>query len=209
MSPHDAMFNQVMIADDAQADSGKASWPAFPGERPAKQKLIAWIDAWEDDLNTAGFSAILRGELPFECQKLKPRDLLLVPADADSLRVALYAEKNAQITFENEIKKDECDARILECKNRLAAKLKKALRPTAPLLLGRLLAKHGFVDKFGGQELVVPDAYDGVSMFHDIKAMLIDQEVSRYDLKTYQKLYEKIRDASQCGARGVRQCRYG
>ena len=25
-----------MIADDASADSGKATWPAFPGERPAK-----------------------------------------------------------------------------------------------------------------------------------------------------------------------------
>ena len=130
MSPNDAMFNQVMIADDAQADSGKPTWPAFPGERPAKQKLIAWLDAWEDDLNTAGFSAIMRGELPFECQKLKPRELLSVPADADPLRVALYAEKNAQIQFDNEIKKDECDARILECKNRLAAKLKKALRPS-------------------------------------------------------------------------------
>ena len=31
-------------------------------------------------------------------------------------------------------------------------------------------------------------------MFHDIKAMLTEKEVSRYDFKTYQKLYEKIRD---------------
>ena len=194
MSPHDAMFNEVMLADDVTADSGKAAWPPFPGEKPSKQKLISWLDSWEDDLNTGGFAALLRDEIPFDCQKLKPRPLIPVPLDADPVRAASYAEKNAQIQYENDLKRDELDARVLECKNRLAAKLKKAFRQTAPLLLGRLLAAHAIVDVIDGVELQVPDAYDGVAMFRDIKAMLNAREVSQYDLKTYQKLFEKIRD---------------
>ena len=183
-----------MLADDVTADSGKAAWPPFPGEKPSKQKLISWLDSWEDDLNTGGFAALLRDEIPFDCQKLKPRPLIPVPLDADPVRAASYAEKNAQIQYENDLKRDELDARVLECKNRLAAKLKKALRPTAPLLLSRLLAAHAIVDVIDGVKLQVPDAYDGVAMFRDIKAMLNAREVSQYDLKTYQKLFEKIRD---------------
>ena len=179
------MFNEVMLADDVTADSGKAAWPPFPGEKPSKQKLISWLDSWEDDLNTGGFAALLRDEIPFDCQKLKPRPLIPVPLDADPVRAASYAEKNAQIQYENDLKRDELDARVLECKTRLAAKLKKAFRPTAPLLLSRLLAAHAIVDVIDGVKLQVPDAYDGVAMFRDIKAMLNAREVSQYDLKTY------------------------
>ena len=72
----------VFAADVDTAKTDKTSFPDFPGENPSQADMLKWLDAWHDDLVTSGFSAHLRGELPFELAKLKPRELLPVPSDA-------------------------------------------------------------------------------------------------------------------------------
>ena len=66
----------VFAADVDTAKTDKTSFPDFPGENPPQADMLKWLDAWHDDLVTSGFSAHLRGELPFELAKLKPRELL-------------------------------------------------------------------------------------------------------------------------------------
>ena len=78
------------------------------------------------------------GEDPFELKKLAPRPLLTVPADAAA--AASVEAKNADITHSNDTNKKEYDARLREIKNRVAQKLKRALRPAGPALAHSLLA---------------------------------------------------------------------
>ena len=92
----------VFAADVDTAKTDKTSFPDFPGENPPQAEMLKWLDAWHDDLVTSGFSAHLRGELPFELAKLKPRDLLPVPSDATA---AISVDiQNASIKHQNEIK---------------------------------------------------------------------------------------------------------
>ena len=56
----------VFAADVDTAKTDKTSFPDFPGENPPQAEMLKWLDAWHDDLVTSGFSAHLRGELPFE-----------------------------------------------------------------------------------------------------------------------------------------------
>ena len=64
----------VFAADVDTAKTDKTSFPDFPGEDPPQADMLKWLDAWHNDLVTSGFSAHLRGELPFELAKLKPRE---------------------------------------------------------------------------------------------------------------------------------------
>ena len=81
-------------------------FPVFPGEHPTKAQLEPWLDAWTEDLNTSGFGAFTRGEVPVECLKLKvTRALLTVPSDAAA--AAVIDAKNADITAANKAMKDE------------------------------------------------------------------------------------------------------
>ena len=75
-------MDYVFAADVDTAKTDKTSFPDYPGENPPQADMLKWLDAWHDDLVTSGFSAHLRGELPFELAKLKPRELLQVPTDA-------------------------------------------------------------------------------------------------------------------------------
>ena len=59
----------------ASAQRVLAWFPAYPGETPSKSELVKWLDSWSDSLETAGFSPLLRGEIPFEIRKLAPREL--------------------------------------------------------------------------------------------------------------------------------------
>jgi hypothetical protein len=128
----------VLVADEAGGTTanGKASFPEFPEEKPAKNKLVTWLDTWLDDLTAAGYSTLLRGEEPFELAKLRPRPLLPVPADA-AARLAVENE-NARITYQNDTNKIEYDTRMIEMRNRLASKIvDRGARPAAcapPLL---------------------------------------------------------------------------
>ena len=36
-------------------------FPEFPGENPTKVQLEEWIEAWDEDMNQAGFGAFTRG----------------------------------------------------------------------------------------------------------------------------------------------------
>ena len=54
-------------------------FPEFPGENPTKVQLEEWIEAWDEDMNQAGFGAFTRGELPYDVAKLVARPLLPVP----------------------------------------------------------------------------------------------------------------------------------
>ena len=77
-------MNFVGVADEgpAAASGTKNVFSEFPGENPAQAELNAWLDAWHDDWTTHGYAAHLRGEVPFDLIKLKPRELLPVPSDA-------------------------------------------------------------------------------------------------------------------------------
>ena len=62
----------VMIADDnPKADNTAAAFPEYPGEKPAKATLKRWVETWRNDLDANGYSALLRGETPFELHKLE------------------------------------------------------------------------------------------------------------------------------------------
>ena len=51
-------------------------------------------------------------------------------------------------------------------RNRLATKIKKAMRLKAPIYLKELMAKHPEKNEAGA---VIPDAHDGIAMFKAIK----------------------------------------
>ena len=76
MSYLDEFSKDVLAADDGTAPDLGKTFPDFPGEKPSKTKLIDWLDTWEDDLGNAGFSALMRGDIPHDVAKLKDRDLL-------------------------------------------------------------------------------------------------------------------------------------
>jgi hypothetical protein len=181
----------VLVADEASGGttaSGKASFPEFPEEKPAKNKLVTWLDTWQEDLTAAGYSTLLRGEEPFELAKLRPRPLLPVPADA-AAKIAVDNE-NARITYQNDTNKIEYDTRLIEMKNRLASKIQRALRPKAPLLLSKLMTAHAAKDGMGA---VIANTYDGVAMWTELAA-LRTSGVREYDQGKYEKVSEKIRD---------------
>ena len=121
-------MDYVFAADVDTAKTDKTSFPDFPGENPPQADMLKWLDAWHDDLVTSGFSAHLRGELPFELAKLKPRELLPVPSDATA---AISVDiQNASITHQNEINATEIKERTIELDNRLARKIAKSMRPS-------------------------------------------------------------------------------
>ena len=45
-------------------------FPEFPGENQTKVQLEEWIEAWDEDMNQAGFDAFTRDELPYDVAKL-------------------------------------------------------------------------------------------------------------------------------------------
>ena len=136
-------MDSLFVVDEAATpgSGGKTSFPDFPGEAPTKLEIVTFIETWTDDLNSTGFSAPLRNQLPFELAKLKRRDLLTVPADP-ALAASVNAE-NARIAHQNELNKTELESRLHEIQNRLAAKLSRAMRSKAPLLLAKILKEWG------------------------------------------------------------------
>ena len=100
MNHLDDMFKLAMAIDaDNIADitSGKASFAEYPDEKPSKVKLIAWLDSWHDDLVGLGYGASLRGEAPYQLAKLRPRPLIVIPADAEASKKLALETENARI----------------------------------------------------------------------------------------------------------------
>ena len=190
------MCEIVMTVDDkvGNTDVGQTAsgqkFPIHPGERPTKAALRKWCNSWQDDLSGAGFGAMLRGQEPYEVQKLKARSLLTVPADAEPAKKAALEAENERIQHTNDINKNEKDSRLLEIKTRLAALIDKSMRDVAPIRLAELHAKHQCKDEHGA---VIADAHDGFMMFADEKAR-VTTSVSENDAKKYSKAYEKMRD---------------
>jgi hypothetical protein len=182
--------DKVGNADVGQTASGQ-KFPTHPGERPTKAALRKWCNTWQDDLSGAGFGAMLRGQEPYEVQKLKARPLLTVPADADSAKKAALEAENERIQHTNDINQNEKDSRLLEIKTRLAALIDKSMRDVAPIRLSELHAKSQCMDTHGA---VIADAHDGFKMFAEEKAR-VTTSVSEGDAKKYSKAYEKMRDS--------------
>jgi len=184
------METPLFAVDEPVSGSiGKTSFPDFPGEKPSKLALERWCDAWYEDLCGMGYSAVLRGEEPFELKKLAPRDLLPVPAEPAA--AASVAAKNSEIEHSNAVNEAERVARLREIKNRIAQKLKRALRTNAGLKLKKLLTDHAVHEP--GTTNVIEDCYDGVAMFKAIRDTRSD-DMSDYDAKKYTNAYEKMRD---------------
>merc|ERR1712185_204163 len=80
---------------------------------------------------------------------------------------------------------------MLEMKTRLGSKLRRALRPKAPLLLKKLTDAHPAKDSSG--TAVGDDAIDGVEVWKALKVTK-DEAVREYDEKRYEKAYEAMRD---------------
>ena len=82
MNSIDPIFTDAFAVDTdpAAAEIVKTAFPDFPDEKPSKKDIIKYLDSWEEDLNTAGYGAFLRGETPHQLAKLAPRPLLDVPA---------------------------------------------------------------------------------------------------------------------------------
>ena len=130
---------------------------------------------------------MLRHETPYELAKLKDRDLLTVPAEP-ALAASVVSE-NARITHQNELNKAERESRMMEIENRLAAKLSRAMRVKAPLLLAKILKECAHKDARGA---VIKDSYNGVMMFDELKE-LVKEDVAEYDQERYTKAAEKLR----------------
>ena len=178
----------VFAADVDTAKTDKTSFPDFPGENPPQADMLKWLDAWHDDLVTSGFSAHLRGELPFELAKLKPRELLPVPPDATAA-ISVNIQ-NASITHQNEINATEIKERTIELDNRLARKIAKSMRKNAPIRLKKLLKDHQLKDASG---TVKADCYKGADMWNEL-AKMRKRELSEYYLKKYAREEAARRD---------------
>ena len=122
---------KIFAVDEASSlgTNGKTSFPDYPEENPSKLALQRWCDTWYEDLSTAGYSAVLRGEEPFALKKYAPRALLTVPS-AEPGKSQIEA-KNADIQASNDINLEEKTARLREIHNSIAHRLKRALRPRA------------------------------------------------------------------------------
>ena len=161
----------------------------YPREKPGKDELKKWLATWKDDLGMAGYGPLTRGETPYELAKLRPIGLETAAAgDSDATKAAIDAE-NRRTQRENAKNKLEYDARMREIQNRLASKLMKALRKTAPIKLKSVTAKCGHVDA----GVMSTESFDGVAMWKMLEA---DEkaDVSDYHAKQYQLQYEQLRD---------------
>ena len=128
---------------------GKAdSFPNHPGETPTRALHKRWAERWRADLSsTAGFSSLMRGDLPIEIKKLADRDLIPEPSGGN----VTIAMSNENIKHQNMLNKIKRDARLDEIKNRMAARIITAMRPKAPLRLKKLMDKHQKTDSAGNK----------------------------------------------------------
>ena len=184
----------AFAADEAAAaavsgSGGKTSWPDYPGERPQKDALLKWTQAWTDDITSIGFAPLLRGEDPYELSKLAPRELIpAVAADAPSF--AAIVSKNADIAHSNAINAKEREARLLEMKSRMGGKIARAMRSTAPIKLKSLQSACVLVKAEDGK----PAAHDGIAMFMKLCEEL-DEGLSEGDSKRYEKMYDVMKNS--------------
>ena len=71
----DTILNEILVAEDGNTDVvSKSTFPDFPDEKPTKSSLIAWVESWTEELNAIGYSALLRGSIPYGLQS-RPREM--------------------------------------------------------------------------------------------------------------------------------------
>ena len=70
----DHVLDEILVADPADmSESKKIGFPVYSSEELTKAQKIAWCKAWRNDLESSGFSAMLRNEEPYELAKLAAR----------------------------------------------------------------------------------------------------------------------------------------
>ena len=164
------------------------SFTEFPGENPTKVQLEEWIEAWDEDMNQAGFGAFTRDELPYDVAKLVARPLLPLPTEAD--KIAAVTVKNSEITYHNNVLKIEQEGKLIEIKNRLASRVAKAMKKTAKLRLQALQTKHVLKKSDG---TAIKGSFDGDAMYKELRA-LVDSAETEADVKAHLKVVERLRD---------------
>ena len=173
----------------AETASDKTSFPDFPAENPSKHELKEWLDVFKDDLITAGFGPVLRGETPRECAKLVDRVPLTLPSEPAAAVVA--AAENAKIDAFNKANQLERESVVREYHSRLGAKIAKALKPMARLRLDGLKTAHPLKQADG--VTVVPNAYHGKDMWDALEGLHADDDGEGMAKKRQQRV-EEIRD---------------
>ena len=192
MSSPDPIFDQFALAADAEpADSGKTAWPEYPREKAAPAEIDQFCKTMTASFEAVGLGALLRHDEPTDVKRMILRDRIRMPADADPATRRSIETINNNTDFENKRTTIEKDARMLEYKTRIAAKISLALERKAPILLKTLKASHPCKDSSGA---IIDKAYDGIGMFHGIVALKTVDVGNTYHSKPYQKAYEQIRD---------------
>ena len=189
----DLILNEIMAVQmDGTTEDGKqkTDLPVYPGENPTKSELMTWCDAWSDHLTATGYSAALRGAMPYEHVKLKPRARIPVPADAETARKAAIESKNQEIDHDNSIKKEELESRELEIQSRLFGKLSKSMRSTAPIKLKNLQAEFAIKDSEGAN---VPGAFDAIKIFLSLQKESKTSDMNHYSTKMYEDAYDRLK----------------
>ena len=133
------------IMSGVAADS--TGFAEFPGEKPDKPSMKAWVEAFTEAANRTGVGFIMRGSVPVELVKLAPRELIPVPADA-ALASAVNA-KNLEIEHANHLNALDYDAKLIEVHNRFASRLQTAMKRTAPMRLEALQCNNVMKDASG------------------------------------------------------------
>ena len=147
--------------------------PDFPEEHPSQDKLDSFFDAWDTNIAKQGYTPLLNDQDPPSLLQFKERDLNLIPEiilAADGSNASIVESRNAlraQVTFENDLKREQKAALKTGHSHRLAQELITHLRPHAGLRLATLLNKHVATGTAGQ-----PDAtYDGFAMYKELRAL--------------------------------------
>ena len=174
------------IMSGVAADS--TGFAEFPGEKPDKPSMKAWVEAFTEAANRTGFGFIMRGSVPVELVKLAPRELIPVPADA-ALASAVNA-KNLEIEHANHLNALDYDAKLIEVHNRFASRLQTAMKRTAPMRLEALQCNNVMKDGSGD---VVKGSYHGGNMWEELVALL-SEPCEDAVMKKNLKVVEYLRD---------------
>ena len=179
----------VFVAADERATTF-SGLPEFPGENPDVLLIKEWIDKASDQVVAGGLSALVRGGIPPELAKLKPKRHIVAQHGATDATVTAVAAKNLEIDVQNMENKAELDDKLDEYSTRFGAAIAKCMRKNAPNRLKNMQRKAQ-KKTTGGDD--IENCYDGVVMWKDLLA-LGTGDVRESDVKKHQQEIERLRD---------------
>ena len=201
LAPGDFASNALAALEQPDLGaSGRSEWSDFPGEDPPRAKLRDWLDQWDDNLKSIGYNNLLIDRMLPALEELAPRPLLaedggrdaegnLIPLDPKSLATIIV--ENSRIKDLNARNAAKQVSHLNEYRSRLAARLQRALRPKAPILLKKLETDEYCNLDVNGE--IILGSYNGVAMYKTLKKKL-DDSLDSTDVDTYTRLSEKFRD---------------